>query len=78
MTAELELLHYLNEQFPATTGHIPLKEKINAVARQGMAEAAGIAADAWNDNQTMTNQRDQAERTAAVIRSASARRQFPT
>lgn len=39
---ELELLNYLNQQFPATIGHIPLVGKIHLVYQSGMDAAAEI------------------------------------
>jgi hypothetical protein len=39
---EQELLDYLAQQFPATIGHYPLREKIHAVWQQGMQEAARL------------------------------------
>ena len=43
--AELALLEYLHQQFPATIGHIPLAEKIHAVWQKGMNDAADIVRD---------------------------------
>ena len=40
---EQELIKYINEQFPATVGHLPLVDKIHAVWRRGLADAEEIA-----------------------------------
>lgn len=42
---EQELLNYLHQQFPATIGHMPLANKIHAIWKQGMDDAADIVRD---------------------------------
>lgn len=37
-----QFLEYLNEQFPATVGHIPLKNMINDIYREGFENAAEL------------------------------------
>jgi hypothetical protein len=41
-TEEHNLLEYLNKQFPATVGHLPLLYKIHAVWQSGMTSATQI------------------------------------
>lgn len=38
--AEQHLLDYLYQQFPATVGHIPLKEKMRAIRNESLKNAA--------------------------------------
>ena len=42
-TEAQKLIEYLNEQFPATVGHLPLENKIRAVWQQGADDALDTA-----------------------------------